>query len=61
MVIMCHTRGEYEESIAFRQESTHARDPPWLWNPGQTSPKVQNRDNSGPTEIIYALQKNLKN
>ena len=24
--------------------------PPWLWNPGQTSPEVQNRGISGPTK-----------
>ena len=31
----CHTRGESEESIARRWQSMSARDPPWLWNPGQ--------------------------
>ena len=32
------------------------RDPPWLWNPGQTSPEVQNRGTSGPTKRTYVLQ-----
>ena len=29
----------------------------WLWNPGQTSPEVQNRDISGPIKRTYVLQK----
>ena len=41
-VSRCHTRGESEESIAYRQQSMQARDPPWLWDPLQTSPEVQN-------------------
>ena len=32
------------------------RDPPRLWNPGQTSPEVQNRDISGPTKRTCVLQ-----
>ena len=28
----------------------------WLWNPGQTSPEVQNRDMSGLTKRTYVLQ-----
>ena len=44
----CCTRGESEESIALWQWSMEVRDPPWLGNPGQTSPNVQNRVNSGP-------------
>ena len=35
------------------------RNPPWLWNPGQISPEVQNRGISGPTKRTYVLQ-NLK-
>ena len=31
--------------------------PPWLWNPGQTSPEVQNRGISGPTKRTCVLQK----
>ena len=31
--------------------------PPWLWNPGQMSPKVQNRGISGPIEKTGVLQK----
>ena len=33
-----------------------ARDPPWLWNPGQTSPEVQNRGISGPMKRTYVLK-----
>ena len=33
--------------------------PLWLWNPGQTSPKVHNRGISGPTERTDVLQKIL--
>ena len=33
------------------------RDPTWLWNPGKTSPEVQNRGISGPTKRTNALQK----
>ena len=40
-------------------KSTQARDPPWLWNPGQTSPEVQTRVISGPTKRICVLQKNF--
>ena len=32
------------------QARKHARDLPWLWNPGQTSPEVKNRGISGPTK-----------
>ena len=32
----------------------------WLWNPGQTSPEIQNRDISGPTKRTYVLQFFLK-
>ena len=48
----CHTKGTSEESIARRWQSTQVRDPTWLWNPGQTSLKVQNRDISGPTKYF---------
>ena len=33
------------------------RYPSWLWNPGQTSPEVQNRGISGPTKRTRVLQK----
>ena len=32
-----------------------ARNPPWLWNPGEMSPEVQNRGISGPTKRTYVL------
>ena len=34
--------------------------PLWLWNPGQTSPKVHNRGISGPTKRTDVLQKILQ-
>ena len=33
---------------------------PWFWNPGQTSPEVQNRGISGPTKRTYVLKIFLK-
>ena len=33
------------------------RGPTWLWNPGQTSPEVQNSGISDPTNISAVLQK----
>ena len=59
-VSRCHTRGQSQEFIACRQQSTQVRDPPWLWNPGETLPEVQNRGISGPTKRSYVLQKLLK-
>ena len=56
----CCTRGEFEESIGRRRESTQVRDPPWFWNPGQTSPEVQNRGIIGLTKRTYVLQKYIK-
>ena len=31
------------------------RDPPWLWNPGQTSPEVQNRGINNSKKRTYVL------
>ena len=56
----CRTRGESQEFIAHRQQSTQARDPPWLCNPEETSPEIQNRSISGPTKRTYVLQKIFK-
>ena len=39
-VSRCHTRGESEDRTS---KKACKRDPPWLCNPGQTSPEVQNR------------------
>ena len=36
------------------------RDPPRLWNPGQTSPEVQNRGINGPTKRTCILQNTLE-
>ena len=47
--------GESEKSIGCRREGTQVRDPPWLWNLGQTSPEVQNRGISGPRERTCPL------
>ena len=53
----CCTRGESQEFMACRWQSTQARDPPWLWNLGETSSEVQNRGISGPTKRTHVLQK----
>ena len=50
----CDTRGEF---MAHRWQSTQARDPPWLWNPEETSSEVQNRGISSPTKRTHVLQK----
>ena len=45
-------------NLLWTGEEVHKRgNPPWLWNPGQTSPEVQNRGISGPTKRTYVLQK----
>ena len=56
-VSRCCTRGESQEFMARRQQSTQARDPPWLWNPGETSSEVQNRRISSPTKRTHVFQK----
>ena len=43
-----------------RGGSAQVRNPPWLWNPGQTSPEVQNRGISGSTKRTCVLQKNFE-
>ena len=55
----CHTKGESEESIAYWRGSIHARDLPWLRNPGQMLPEVQNRGISDPTKKTDVLPKNF--
>ena len=42
------------------EEAGKRGNPPWLWNPGQTSPEVQNRGISGPAKRTCVLQKNFK-
>ena len=44
-------------NLRITQVRKHARDPPWLWNPRQTSPAVQNRSISDPMKrwIIVGL------
>ena len=44
-------------SLCAGEEACKRGNPPWLWNPGQTSPEVQNRGISGPTKRTYVLQK----
>ena len=56
-LIVKSRKGKDHTEVACRQESVQARNPPWLWNPGQTSPEVQNRGASGPTKRTYVLQK----
>ena len=41
------------------QEARKWGNPPWLWNPGQTSPQVQNRGISGPRKGLMS-SKNFK-
>ena len=53
-VSRCRTRGESDNHTSGKARK---RDPPWLCNPGQTSPEVQNRGISGPTKRTYVLQK----
>ena len=53
----CHAS---EANLRVTKVRKHTRDPPWLWNPGQTSPKVQNRDISGLTKMTRAFQKFCK-
>ena len=48
---------DQQRIAAHQQESVQARNPPWLWNPWQTSPEVQNRGISGPTKRTCVLQK----
>ena len=58
-VSRCRTRDESEESIACAQanEASQARVHPGFGNQGQTSPEVQNRGISGPTEKgLHVLQ-----
>ena len=54
------TRGESEESIVHRWGSMQARDPPWLWNPEQTSPEVQNRVSLAPRKGLMSLKNFIK-
>ena len=39
-----------------QKQKKHTRDPPWVWNPGQMSPEVQNRGIRGPTKRSYVLK-----
>ena len=55
-VSMCRTRGESEEWRWWRWWSMKVRDPPWLWNPGQMSPSVQNKGIIGPLKRTNVLQ-----
>ena len=53
-------RGEYEESIACRWQSTQRRDPPWLWNSGQRLPKVQKLVTVAPQKGQVSKKHNIK-
>ena len=46
-----------EVHLRITQAKKHARDPSWLWNPGQMLHEVQNKGTSGPTKRTYVLQK----
>ena len=53
-VSRCHTSGEYGDHTS---KKARKGDQPRLWNPGQTSPKLQNRGISGPTKGTHVPQK----
>ena len=55
-VSRCHTRGESKEYIG-HEARKHAY---WLWNPGQTSPEIQNRDKCGHIKKNWFPPKILK-
>ena len=44
-------------SLCTGEEACKQGNPPWLWNPGQTLPKVQNRGISGPTKGLVSYKK----
>ena len=46
-------------NLRIKQARKHTRDPPWLWNPGQTSPELENRGVSGPIKGILSSKKNF--
>ena len=46
-----------EDEFVLLKDFCMQRDPPWLWNPGQMSPKTQNRGISDPTKRTYVRQK----
>ena len=60
-VSRCRTRDESQEFMACRWQSTQARDPPWLWNPVETSSEVQNRGYQWPHKKDSCPPKILKN
>ena len=52
-----YCKGVSEVNLRITQARKHTkRDPPWLRNPGQMSPEVQNRGISGPTKRTYAFK-----
>ena len=58
-VSRCCTRGWIWGIRCMRRRGrTQARDPPWLWNPGETSSEVQNRgiSASDPTKRTHVLE-----
>ena len=58
MLTHIHSAGVTPEvNLRITLARRHARNPPALWNPEQTSPAVQNVGISGPTKRTYVLQK----
>ena len=55
----CYTGGESEGSIAGKWEDKRG-DPPWLWNPGQTSLEFQNRGVSGSPKRLISSKIKIK-
>ena len=45
-----------EVNLRITQARKHARDPPWILNPGQTLPEVQNGGRHCPTKRTYVLK-----
>ena len=54
-VSRCSTRHDWGIHCA-QARKMKARNPPWLWNPGQTSSEVQNSSISGHTKETCVLQ-----
>ena len=58
IVSICRTRSESEEFIGAGDKTPKWGDPPWLRNPGQTSPEVPNRRSVAPQEDSCSPQIN---
>ena len=59
-VSRCCTWDESEKSIAYKRTNLQSWNPPWFWNPEQTSLPVQNGANRDPRKQDWSLQNNKK-